>query len=151
MTDIRQVWMSHGDQLSAIPPEFHVVGTTDSAPFAAIAHDSKPFYGIQFHPEVTHSPMGKAIIGRFILNVCGCRQNWTMVSHIPRIIIWCSHYSKGRVYWKGSKADPGNGRTNWTSDWRSQRRGRQHRRCKAYARSNRGSVRPPHFMHTTYS
>ncbi|KLO15244.1 GMP synthase, partial [Schizopora paradoxa] len=79
-----QVWMSHGDQLSAIPPEFHVVGTTNSAPFAAIAHDSKPFYGIQFHPEVTHSPMGKAIIGRFILNVCGCRQNWTMEEFIGK-------------------------------------------------------------------
>jgi len=82
--DDMQVWMSHGDQLSAIPPEFHVVGTTDSAPFAAIAHDSKPLYGIQFHPEVTHSLMGKAIIGRFILNICGCRPNWTMEEFIGK-------------------------------------------------------------------
>ena len=71
--------MSHGDQLSAIPLDFQVVGRTDSAPFAAIAHKSKPFYGIQFHPEVTHSPRGKEVIGRFVLNICGCSRNWTMV------------------------------------------------------------------------
>lgn len=72
--------MSHGDQLSEIPAEFHIIGQTQSAPYAAIAHNDKPFYGIQFHPEVTHSPRGKEIIGRFILNICGCRNHWTMVS-----------------------------------------------------------------------
>ena len=71
--------MSHGDQLSELPPDFHIIGRTNTAPFAAIAHNSKPFYGIQFHPEVTHSPRGKEVIGRFILNICGCRNNWTMV------------------------------------------------------------------------
>lgn len=71
--------MSHGDQLSAIPQGFHVVGRTKSAPFAAIAHNSKPFYGIQFHPEVTHSPRGKEVIGRFVLNIVGCKTDWTMV------------------------------------------------------------------------
>ena len=75
-----QVWMSHGDQLSEMPQDFHVVGKTHTAPFAAIAHNKEPFYGIQFHPEVTHSPMGKALIGRYILNICGCKPNWTMVS-----------------------------------------------------------------------
>ncbi|KAJ8518671.1 hypothetical protein ONZ45_g4281 [Pleurotus djamor] len=81
-----QVWMSHGDQLSEIPPEFHVIGRTATAPFAAIAHDSKPFYGIQFHPEVTHSPRGKEVIGRFILNICGCEPHWTMEEFIGKEI-----------------------------------------------------------------
>ncbi|KAF4596114.1 GMP synthase (glutamine-hydrolyzing) [Pleurotus pulmonarius] len=81
-----QVWMSHGDQLSELPPDFHVIGRTSSAPFAAIAHDSKPFYGIQFHPEVTHSPRGKEVIGKFILNICGCQQNWTMEEFIGKEI-----------------------------------------------------------------
>jgi GMP synthase (glutamine-hydrolysing) len=71
--------MSHGDQLSEPPPGFHVIGHTKSAPFAAIAHNEKPIYGIQFHPEVTHSPRGKEVISRFVLNVCGCKKDWTMV------------------------------------------------------------------------
>ncbi|CAK5269666.1 unnamed protein product [Mycena citricolor] len=77
--DEMQVWMSHGDQLSAPPPDFHVIGFTETAPFAALAHNTKPLYGIQFHPEVTHSPRGKEVIGRFILNICGCQPHWTMV------------------------------------------------------------------------
>ncbi|KAJ7437516.1 hypothetical protein FB451DRAFT_1305477, partial [Mycena latifolia] len=76
--DEMQVWMSHGDQLSAPPPDFHVIGYTATAPYAALAHNSKPFYGIQFHPEVTHSPRGKEVIGRFILNICECQSHWTM-------------------------------------------------------------------------
>jgi GMP synthase (glutamine-hydrolysing) len=74
--------MSHGDQLQELPKDFHVIGRTQTAPFAAIAHDTKPIYGIQFHPEVTHSPRGKAVISRFILGICECRANWTMVSFI---------------------------------------------------------------------
>ncbi|KAK7042919.1 GMP synthase (glutamine-hydrolyzing) [Paramarasmius palmivorus] len=65
--DEMQVWMSHGDQLSELPPEFHVIGHTDSAPFAAIAHDKKPFYGIQFHPEEEF--IGKEISR--IRDICG--------------------------------------------------------------------------------
>lgn len=71
--------MSHGDQLSELPPNFHVIGATKTAPYAAVAHDTKPIYGIQFHPEVTHSPRGREVIGRFIKNICGCRAHWTMV------------------------------------------------------------------------
>lgn len=78
--------MSHADKLSKPPPDFHVIGHTDSAPYAAIAHNSKPFYGIQFHPEVTHTPNGKAVIGKFILDICGCRQNWTMVMYKNQLI-----------------------------------------------------------------
>lgn len=71
--------MSHGDQISEAPEEFVVVGKTRTSPFAAIAHKSKPFFGIQFHPEVTHTPKGKDIIGRFVLNICKCQASWTMV------------------------------------------------------------------------
>ncbi|KAJ7198313.1 hypothetical protein GGX14DRAFT_470151 [Mycena pura] len=81
-----QVWMSHGDQLSTPPPDFHVIGYTATAPYAALAHNSKPFYGIQFHPEVTHTPRGKEVIGRFILNICGCQQRWTMEEFIGKEI-----------------------------------------------------------------
>jgi len=84
--DNMQVWMSHGDQLSTIPPNFHSIGATKTAPFAAIAHDSKPFYGIQFHPEVTHTPLGKQVIGRFVVNICGCQTNWTMEEFIGKEI-----------------------------------------------------------------
>ncbi|KAJ3740449.1 hypothetical protein DFH05DRAFT_405423 [Lentinula detonsa] len=94
-----QVWMSHGDQLCEIPPDFHVIAHTRTAPFAAVAHNTKPFYGIQFHPEVTHSLRGKEVIGRFILDICGCRSNWTMEEfigkEIARIREICG--SKGRV------------------------------------------------------
>ena len=72
--------MSHGDQLESIPPKFHVIGKTRTAPFAGIVHDTKPFYGIQFHPEVTHTPRGKQVIGKFVLDICECKANWTMVS-----------------------------------------------------------------------
>ena len=78
--------MSHGDQLSGIPDEFHVIGKTDTAPYAAIAHNSKPWYGIQFHPEVTHSKRGKEVIGRFVLNICQCKSNWTMEEFIGKEI-----------------------------------------------------------------
>ncbi|KAH0832836.1 hypothetical protein J3R83DRAFT_11763 [Lanmaoa asiatica] len=81
-----QVWMSHGDQLQDLPKDFHVIGRTHTAPFAAIAHDTKPIYGIQFHPEVTHSPKGKAVISRFILGVCGCKASWTMEEFIGKEI-----------------------------------------------------------------
>ena len=83
--------MSHSDHLTAIPPDFHTIATTHSAPFAAIAHNEKPWYGIQFHPEVTHSTRGKEVIGKFILGVCGAKRDWTMASklvpcHLPILI-----------------------------------------------------------------
>ncbi|KII85294.1 hypothetical protein PLICRDRAFT_45483 [Plicaturopsis crispa FD-325 SS-3] len=84
--DEMQVWMSHGDQLSSLPPSFHIVAHTSTAPFAAIAHDTKPIYGIQFHPEVTHSPRGREVIARFVLAICGCRADWTMEGFIGKEI-----------------------------------------------------------------
>jgi GMP synthase (glutamine-hydrolysing) len=80
--------MSHGDQLSAPPPDFHIIGHTKSAPYAAIAHNAKPIYGIQFHPEVTHSPRGKEVIARFVQSICGCKNDWTMVRTIYAYIFY---------------------------------------------------------------
>ncbi|EJD54141.1 GMP synthase [Auricularia subglabra TFB-10046 SS5] len=84
--DELEVWMSHGDQISSPPPNFHVIGHTRTAPYAAIAHDTKPFYGIQFHPEVTHTPRGREVIGRFVLDICKTKAEWTMESFITKEI-----------------------------------------------------------------
>ncbi|KIM22950.1 hypothetical protein M408DRAFT_18033 [Serendipita vermifera MAFF 305830] len=86
LEDQLQVWMSHGDQISEAPKGFQVVGRTKTSPFTAIAHESEPFFGIQFHPEVTHTPKGKEIIGKFILNICKCEASWTMQSFITKEI-----------------------------------------------------------------
>lgn len=72
------VWMSHGDKLGALPAGFLTVATTANAPFAGIAHAEKPLYGIQFHPEVTHTPQGKDLLANFAVKLCKARQNWTM-------------------------------------------------------------------------
>jgi GMP synthase (glutamine-hydrolysing) len=71
--------MSHGDQVVSCPTDFTVVAKTPTAPFAAIAHTSKPIYGIQFHAEVTHSLKGKEVIGKFVTGICKCKTDWTMV------------------------------------------------------------------------
>jgi GMP synthase (glutamine-hydrolysing) len=81
-----QVWMSHGDQLTQCPPGFKAVAHTPTSPFTAIAHESKPVYGVQFHPEVTHSPKGKEVIGAFIKNICKIRPGWSMETFIPKEI-----------------------------------------------------------------
>ncbi|CED84243.1 gmp synthase [Phaffia rhodozyma] len=80
------VWMSHGDQVTACPPNFVTIAKTPTAPFAAIAHESKPIYGIQFHAEVTHSPMGKEVIKNFVVGVCQARTNWNMDTFIEKEI-----------------------------------------------------------------
>ena len=73
-----QVWMSHGDKIDAIPDGFRPVAVTDGSPFAAIANDDKKFYGVQFHPEVVHTPHGAKLIENFTHRVCGCVGDWTM-------------------------------------------------------------------------
>ena len=80
------VWMSHGDKVTAVPPDFEVVASTESAPIAAIRHRDKPFFGIQFHPEVTHTLQGMRIIERFALEICGCESLWTAASIIEDAI-----------------------------------------------------------------
>ena len=71
------VWMSHGDKVTELPAGFQISASTDSAPIAAIADDSRNFYGVQFHPEVTHTLQGQRIISRFVHDICGCESNWS--------------------------------------------------------------------------
>jgi len=76
-TPLLDVWMSHGDKVSELPEGFEVIAETDSCPIAGMAHKEKPFFGIQFHPEVTHTLQGKRIIEHFALEQCGCDALWT--------------------------------------------------------------------------
>ncbi len=71
------VWMSHGDRVEKLPPGFSVIAETDNAPLAGIADESRGFYGLQFHPEVTHTPQGQRILSRFVHEICGCEALWT--------------------------------------------------------------------------
>ena len=71
------VWMSHGDKVTAAPPGFSVTASTDSAPIAAMEHERRPWFGLQFHPEVTHTRQGDEIYRRFARDVCGCDGLWT--------------------------------------------------------------------------
>lgn len=71
------VWMSHGDRVTRLPPGFKVIADTAAAPYAGIADESRGFYGIQFHPEVTHTTQGHAILQRFVHDICGCGSLWT--------------------------------------------------------------------------
>jgi GMP synthase (glutamine-hydrolysing) len=73
-----QVWMSHGDRVKALPPGFRAVGVSDGAPFAAIADEKREFYAVQFHPEVVHTPDGGKLYRNFVIDICGCRGNWSM-------------------------------------------------------------------------
>jgi len=71
------VWMSHGDRVTALPPGFKIIAESANAPFAGIADESRRYYGIQFHPEVTHTTQGNAILQRFVHDICGCDSLWT--------------------------------------------------------------------------
>ena len=73
-----QVWMSHGDTVTALPEGFRAVGTSEGAPFAAIADEARGYYGVQFHPEVMHTPDGAALLRNFTHGVAGCAGDWTM-------------------------------------------------------------------------
>ena len=75
-----QVWMSHGDRVIALPPGFRAVAESEGAPFAVIADDERRFYGVQFHPEVAHTPHGAALLENFAQRVAGCRGDWTMAA-----------------------------------------------------------------------
>jgi len=73
-----QVWMSHGDRVVSLPEGFHVIGMSDNAPFAAIADERRQLYGVQFHPEVAHTPDGARLLRNFVIEICGCRGDWSM-------------------------------------------------------------------------
>ena len=79
------VWMSHGDQLTELPPGFRTLAYTENSPFAVIGNDSN-IYGLQFHPEVVHTPQGKTIFQNFVLQTCGCQGKWTPANFIAESV-----------------------------------------------------------------
>jgi len=81
-----KVWMSHGDRVGELPPGFKVIASTDNAPIAGIADESRHFYGLQFHPEVTHTLQGGRILQRFLHDICGCEALWTPANIIEESI-----------------------------------------------------------------
>jgi GMP synthase (glutamine-hydrolysing) len=84
-----RVWMSHGDQVTTLGADLDPLAASDNSPYAAFRHRERPIYGLQFHPEVTHSVDGKEILRNFVLRVCGARADWTMTGFVdtwvPRI------------------------------------------------------------------
>jgi GMP synthase (glutamine-hydrolysing) len=80
------VWMSHGDQVKATPSEFETLAVTDTCPIAAVRHRTRPFFGLQFHPEVSHTPEGGRILRNFLHDVCGCQGLWKMTTFIDRTV-----------------------------------------------------------------
>jgi GMP synthase (glutamine-hydrolysing) len=83
---VLDVWMSHGDRVDALPPGFAAVARTHDAPYAAMADEQRRFYGVQFHPEVTHTRQGAAILERFVREICGCEARWTASNIIKDLV-----------------------------------------------------------------
>ena len=75
-----QVWMSHGDKIISMPEGFETIAVSESSPFAAIANENRKHYGVQFHPEVIHTPDGAKILANFVLKIAGCTGDWTMAN-----------------------------------------------------------------------
>ena len=80
------VWMSHGDRVTKVPPGFKVIGSSDGAPLCAMADEKRAFYGVQFHPEVTHTRQGQRILERFVHEICGCGEAWASGNIIEDLI-----------------------------------------------------------------
>jgi GMP synthase (glutamine-hydrolysing) len=77
-----QIWNSHGDKLTRLPKGFKSVAVSENSDFAAIGHSGRKMYGLQFHPEVAHTPQGREIISNFVHTICGCGKNWTMRNYV---------------------------------------------------------------------
>jgi GMP synthase (glutamine-hydrolysing) len=80
------VWMSHGDKVVGLPTGFKLMASTDSCPIAGMADEERRFYAVQFHPEVTHTRQGRAILERFVLEICGARPDWVMRDHVAEAV-----------------------------------------------------------------
>jgi GMP synthase (glutamine-hydrolysing) len=80
------VWMSHGDNVTEMPPGFKLMASTDSCPIAGMADEARRFYAVQFHPEVTHTTQGKALLDRFVLDICGAKKDWVMGDYIAEAV-----------------------------------------------------------------
>ncbi|HCS12619.1 MAG: glutamine-hydrolyzing GMP synthase [Zetaproteobacteria bacterium CG06_land_8_20_14_3_00_59_53] len=83
---VLDVWMSHGDKVAQLPDGFHVICSNDSTPIAGMADEARRFYALQFHPEVTHTAQGKAMLSRFVHDICGCGRDWTMPHYIDTAV-----------------------------------------------------------------
>jgi len=81
-----KVWMSHGDKVTELPPGFKLMASTPSCPIAGMADEVRHFYAVQFHPEVTHTVQGRAILERFVLEICGAKADWVMRDHIAEAV-----------------------------------------------------------------
>jgi len=81
-----KVWMSHGDKVTGLPPGFKVMASTPSCPIAGMADEARRFYGVQFHPEVTHTVKGRDILNRFVLQICGAKPDWVMGDYISEAV-----------------------------------------------------------------
>ena len=81
-----KVWMSHGDKVTVLPPGFKLMASTPSCPIAGMADEARGYYGVQFHPEVTHTVQGRALIERFVLKIAGARPDWVMRDHIDEAV-----------------------------------------------------------------
>ena len=86
-----QVWMSHGDYISKLPNDFKVIAKTDKAPYAAIQHNSKNIFGLQFHPEVSHTPDGIKLLDTFLIKIAGCKKDWKMGSFVDETVTQISN------------------------------------------------------------
>ncbi|MEO8305353.1 MAG: glutamine-hydrolyzing GMP synthase [Betaproteobacteria bacterium] len=80
------VWMSHGDKVTALPPGFSLIGSSVTCDIAAMADPARRFYAVQFHPEVTHTKQGAAILSRFVHDICGCAQDWNMKDYVGEAV-----------------------------------------------------------------
>ncbi len=81
-----KVWMSHGDKVTEMPPGFKLMASTESCPIAGMADEVRKYYAVQFHPEVTHTVQGQALLNRFVLDICGTRQDWVMGDYIEEAV-----------------------------------------------------------------
>ncbi len=81
-----KVWMSHGDKVTTLPPGFKLMASTPSCPIAGMADEVRGYYAVQFHPEVTHTVQGRALLDRFVLGICGARPDWVMRDHIEEAV-----------------------------------------------------------------
>ncbi|QHE76562.1 glutamine-hydrolyzing GMP synthase [Hydrogenophaga sp. PBL-H3] len=81
-----KVWMSHGDKVTELPPGFKLMASTESCPIAGMADEARHFYAVQFHPEVTHTVQGRAMLERFVLDICATRADWVMRDHIEEAV-----------------------------------------------------------------
>ncbi len=81
-----KVWMSHGDKVTALPPGFKLMASTPSCPIAGMADEARGYYGLQFHPEVTHTAQGRAMLERFVLQIAGAKPDWVMRDHIAEAV-----------------------------------------------------------------